>query len=101
MLTGPVGAASAAPAAAASVPIAVRGSQTRNTAFETARSMSGWRGTSWIAARSRSAKGRSICVVMCRTAEQAVSASTWLPAALPAAVPVLVMTTPSERDTRA
>ncbi len=69
--------------------------------MEIARSMSACRGTSWIAARSRSIKGRSICEVMCSTGEPAVSASTCEPAALPAAVPVLVMTTPSERDTRA
>ncbi len=63
--------------------------------------MSAWRGTSWMAARSRSSQGRSICVVMWSTGDPAVSASSWEPAALPAAVPVLVMTTPSERDTRA
>src|SRR5262249_22335038 len=63
--------------------------------------MSAWRGPSWIAARSRSIQGRSICEVMCSTGEPAVSASTCAPAALPAAVPVLVMTTPSLRDTRA
>jgi hypothetical protein len=38
---------------------------------------------------------------MCSTGDPAVSASTWEPAALPAAVPVLVITTPSARVTRA
>ncbi len=63
--------------------------------------MSACRGTSWIAARSRSMYGRSIWEVMWSTGEPAVSASTCEPAAFPAAVPVLVMTTPSERETRA
>ena len=69
--------------------------------METAFSISGCLGTSWIAARSRSMKTVSICVVMCSTGEPAVSASTWEPAALPAAVPVLVTTTPRPFDTRA
>ncbi len=83
------------------MPTAVRPSQTRKNALDMALSMSAWRGTSWIAARSRSMNGRSICEVMCRTGEPAVSASTCEPAALPAAVPVDVIRTPSERDTRA
>ena len=100
-LTGPVGAERAAETAAVSAPMAPFASHMRKTALETPRSISGWRGTSWIAARSRSANSRSTWVVMCRTGEPAVSASAWAPAALPAAVPVEVMQTPRPPVTRA
>ena len=99
--TGPAGAESAACAAASSASTALCGSQARITCLLTAFSMSGWRGTSWMAARSRSMKGRSIWLVMCSTGLPAVRASTCAPAALPAAVPVDVKQTPSERVTRA
>ena len=90
-----------AEAAAASVPSVPFASQMRNSCLDTPRSISGWRGTSWIAARSRSAKHRSTWLVMCSTGLPAVSASACAPAALPAAVPVEVMQTPSPPVTRA
>lgn len=63
-LTGPVGAERAAETAAVSAPMAPLASHMRNTALETPRSISGWRGTSWMAARSRSANSRSTWVVI-------------------------------------
>ena len=45
--------------------------------------------------------GRSTVVVTCRIGEHADKASTDAPAALPAPVPVLVITTPRFSDTRA
>ena len=99
-LTGPLGGVIAARIAADRVPKTPISSQMRNTALDTPRSISGCLGTSWIAARSRSIQGRSICVVRCRTRLPAVKASACAPAALPAAVPVEVNATPSCPVTR-
>ena len=74
--------------------------RTRNAAFEIECSIDSWSGASWMYARSWSRYGVSICPVTCSSAVPAVSASTIAPAALPAAVPVLVNATPRPPDTR-
>ena len=100
-LTGPDGALKLACTACLNVASAVSALRTRQACFDTARSIVNWSGASWMYARSRSRYGTSIWPVMCSSGVPAVSASTIAPAALPAAVPVLVMHTPSVPVVRA
>ncbi|MNS90454.1 hypothetical protein D3C72_1245050 [compost metagenome] len=93
-LTGPVGAVIASCTARLSVPSTVSTLRTRSAAFDTALSMVSWSGASWMYDMPLSRYGVSIWPVMCSSGAPAVSASTMLPAMLPAAGPVLVMHTP-------